>query len=166
MSEILSLNKIRGASAPRGFSLIEIMVVMVVGSILLSLAAVTFSSYNQRTAARRAAQVFSRDLTLARSHAVRGRERVVIRFDELASDYLVTTAAGRDLAYRRFGVGGEFRLSAVDLVMPGDSLSFSSRGFADLTGLGKPLGTAIFTGGNVAYQVEFNSMGASKVGAL
>ena len=151
---------------PKGFSLIEVMIVVVVGGVLLSLATVTFSSYNQRTAARRAAQVFSRDLTLARSIAVRGRERVVIRFDEINSDYLVTTAAGRDLAFRNFGVGGEYRLSSVDLGMPGDSLSFSSRGFADLSGLGTPLGTATFTGGNVAYKVEFNGMGTSKVGAL
>ena len=90
----------------------------------------------------------------------------MIRFDEINSDYLVTTAAGRDLAFRNFGVGGEYRLSAVDLGMPGDSLSFSSRGFADLSGLGTPLGSATFTGGNVAYKVEFNGMGASKVGAL
>ena len=158
--------KYTGTVHPRGFSLIEIMIVMVLGAVLLSLATVTFSSYNRRTAARRAAQVFSRDLTLARSFAVRGRERVVIRFDEVASDYLVTTAAGRDLAYSRFGVGGEYRLSAVDLGMPGDSLSFSSRGFADLSGLGQALGTATFTGGDVAYQVQFNSMGTSKVGAL
>ena len=160
----MSLNESDGETA--GFSLIEVMIVMVIGSILLGLATVTFSSYNRRTAARRAAQVFSRDLTLARSVAVRGRERVVIRFDEITSDYLVTTAAGRELAFRRFGVGGEFRLSAVDLGMPGDSLSFSSRGFTDLSGLGTPLGTATFTGGNVAYQVRFNSMGASKVGSL
>ena len=106
-----------------GFSLIEVMIVMVLGSVLLALATVTFMSYNQRTAAGRAAQVFSRDLTLARSVAVRGWERVVMRFDEVASDYLVTTAAGRELAFRRFGAGGEYRLSAVDLGMPGDSLS-------------------------------------------
>ena len=126
--------KYTGTVHPRGFSLIEIMIVMVLGAVLLSLATVTFSSYNRRTAARRAAQVFSRDLTLARSFAVRGRERVVIRFNEVASDYLITTAAGRDLAYRRLGVGGEYRLSAVDLGMPGDSLSFSSRGIRRLVG--------------------------------
>ncbi len=148
---------------PTGFSLIEITIVLVIAAVLLSIGTIVFSGYNERIAAQRAAQVFSRDLILARGTAIRGRERVAIRFYESAKYYLVATASGRELARRRFGTGAEFTLSAVDLAVPGDTLSFSSRGFANFAALGAAIGTATFKAGNVSYQVQFNGMGTSKV---
>ena len=55
---------------------------LIIGAILIGMAAPSFSEVSTRASARRAAQVFSRDLALARSMAVRGREQVVIRFYE------------------------------------------------------------------------------------
>ena len=146
-------------SRPRGFTLIELTVVVAIAAVMLSLGIAAFSGYNERTSARRAAQVFARDLALARSTAVRGRERVVIRFYETTRWYEVSTASGRELATRRFGADGDVPLSVVDLDMPGDTLSFSNRGMGDLSGLGAAVGTATFTSGNVAYEVQFNSYG-------
>lgn len=142
--------------------MLEMSIVLVIGLVLLSITVGTMTHYNERTSARRAAQVFARDLTLARSTAVRGRETVTIQFYESAKWYSVTTATGRELARRRFGATQEVPLSAVAVDLAGDSVRFSNRGVGNLSG--STLGTATFTAGNVAYQVQFNSMGASKVG--
>lgn len=147
----------------RGFTLLEITVVLVIGAVLTGLAALTFASANTRASARGAAQIFSRDLALARSMAVRGRERVVIRFYEGALWYEVLTESGRELATRRFGVDADVNLSALDLDLAGDSLVFSNRGIGSLSG---SLGAASFSAGETTYQVTFNSMGASQVGEL
>jgi prepilin-type N-terminal cleavage/methylation domain-containing protein len=152
-----------GGRGRLGFTLLEMVVVLLIATTLLAVAAVSFTDYNERTSARRAAQVFARDLTLARSMAVRGRETVTIRFNESGMWYTVTTAGGRELARRRFGSAGDVPLSAVNLDLTGDSLRFSARGVGTLSGT---LGSAVFTAGNVAYQVQFNSLGASTVGEL
>jgi prepilin-type N-terminal cleavage/methylation domain-containing protein len=147
-----------------GFSLLELMVVLIISAVLLAIAAITFTDYNERSSARRAAQVFAGDLTLARSMAVRGREIVTIKFDEGSMWYTVTTATGRELARRRFGATGEVTLSAVSLDLTGDSLQFSTRGVGNLGAA--TLGSAVFSAGSIGYQVQFNSMGASTVGEL
>jgi Tfp pilus assembly protein FimT len=135
--------------------------VLVIGSILMGMATLTFSAVNTRQSARRAAQVFARDLALARSMAVRGRERVVIRFDEAGLTYSVETASGRALANRSFGPDEDVHLDQITLGEPGDSLVFSNRGIATL---GSALGTATFSAGFATYEVTFNGMGAARVG--
>jgi len=136
---------------------------MTIGLVLVGIAVVSFTAANSRTASRRAAQVFARDLATARSAAVRGRENVTIKFYESTRWYTVTTASGRTLATRRFGVNADVALSAIDLALTGDSLVFSNRGVGTFTG---SLGTAKFTSGTRTYQVSFNSIGASQVGEL
>jgi prepilin-type N-terminal cleavage/methylation domain-containing protein len=153
----------RPADRRLGFTLLEMAVVLVIGAILVSMATLTFSSVNSRQSARRAAQVFSRDVALARSMAVRGRERVVIRFDETDLWYEVETASGRQVAIRRFGPDQDVNLSDIDLTTTGDSLSFSNRGIATLAA---SVDTATFSVGTVTYVVTFNGMGASRVGEL
>ena len=120
------------------------------------------SEYRQRIGAQRAAQMFARDLSLARAEAVRGRESVVIRFSESDRWYTVSTmTTGRELLRRRFNVAADIGLAAIDLEMPGDSVFFTSRGI--LNGVGGQLGTATFSTGVATYAVLFNIMGASKV---
>jgi Tfp pilus assembly protein FimT len=139
------------------------MVVLVIGMVLIALATLAFSAANTRMTARRAAQVFSRDLALARSIAVRGREKVTVKFNEASRWYEVRTASGRTVATRRFGVDDEVNLSAITLDLPGDSLVFSNRGVGTLSG---SLGTASFTAGAITYQVSFNAIGAAQVAEL
>ena len=154
----------RRPRAPRsGFTLLEMAVVLIIGGVLIGMATLVFSDVNTRQSARRAAQVFSRDLALARSTAVRGRERVVVRFDEADLRYEVVTGSGRELAVRRFGPNGEVNLSEIDLTTTGDSITFSNRGVANL---GAMVDTATFSAGATTYRVTFNGMGASQVGEL
>lgn len=132
----------------------------------LAFAAVTFSGYLQRTSAQRAAQVFARDLTLARTNALRAREPVVIRFYEASRWYSVNLQeSGTELVRRRFGVNADIPLSEIAISQRGDTLVFSSRGVAALDSGGRVrgLGDATFTAGTSEYVVSFNGLGASKV---
>ena len=148
----------------RGFTLLEMTVVLVLTALTLGFASLSFSGYYQRIAARRAALVFAQDLTLARATAVRIRESVVIRFYESSRWYVVETQSGSvELSSRRFGDNADINLSAINLNLTGDSMVFNSRGIADISGASGALGTASFSSGATMYTVSFNSMGASKV---
>lgn len=147
-----------------GFTLIELMVVMIVSGVMLSFAGWTVTQYFGRTAARRAAQVFAQDLTQARMFAVRSREPVVLRFYEGGLRYeIVTLETGTEIAHRRFSSSDGIDLSAIALELDGDSLVFDRRGFADLGGSGAVLGVASFASGAASYRVSFNSLGASRI---
>jgi len=147
-----------------GFSLLELTLVLVLSALTLGFAALAFGGYLQRASAQQAAQVFAQDLTLARAQAVRAREPVVIRFYESTRWYSVTLQeSATELVRRRFGVNADIDLSAVDLVMGGDTLLFDDRGVADLSNAFGALGSAVFTSGTSAYTVQFNAMGASTV---
>lgn len=156
-----SLGAVLGAR--RGMTLVEILVAMTLALVTLSGALAVFSGYLGRTTAQRAAQVFARDLALARSSAVRSREWVVVKFDETALSYTVSTAAGDEVVMRSFGDSSEVRLDSIDLEIVGDSVGFDGKGIANLSGAGGPLGFARFAAGGFVYQVSFNSMGASRV---
>ncbi len=151
-------------SARRGFTLIEVVMVLVIVGTGLVFATLSFSGYFQRAAAQRAAQVFANDLTMARALATRSRVTVVIRFYESTLRYEIEArGAAVDVVQRRFGANADIDLSAVSLDFVGDSVVFNSRGFADLSGASGPLGTANFSSGAARYTVSFNSMGASKI---
>lgn len=140
--------------------------VLILASLTLGFAGLTFSGYFQSSSAKRAAQVFARDLVLARSAAVRAKESVVVRFYESNRWYqVVALSSGTELVRRRFGVNADVDLSAIDLKFRGDTLVFSTRGVADLSNqqVPGPLGMATFKAGTVQYTVSFNSLGASKV---
>ncbi len=154
----------RGRAHVAAFTLIEITILLVIAAATLGIAGLYFSQYFKTVSARRAAQVFAQDLTLARASALRARKPVVIRFDVADLWYSVTMEeSGTELARRRFGTAADFSLSAISLETPGDSLVFDSRGMAELNGGTGALGVATFTYGSVTYKVSFNSMGASRV---
>lgn len=156
----------RWALPRSGFTLLELLIVLILAAITLGFAGLTFSGYFQRSSARRAAQVFARDLALARSSAVRAKGTVVIRFFESSRWYqVVALSSGTELARRRFGVNADVDLSAIDLKFRGDTVIVSSRGVVDLSNIlgSGTLGEASFKAGTTQYTVSFNSLGASKV---
>ncbi len=153
---------LRGA---RGFTLIELAVVLVLASITIGMTSGGLIRYNRKIAAHHAAQLFVRDLSLARAHAVRGRESVVIRFSESSRWYSISTIpTGTELIRRRFNDNADISLAGIDLEMLGDTVFFTSRGI--LRGVSGQLGTATFSTGISTYAVQFNIMGASKVEQL
>ncbi len=154
----LSIDDERG-----GFTLTEAVLVLTLVIVTLAIASSLYGDYIERTAARGVAGVFAQDLVSARSVALRNRETVVVRFDEANRYYTIATTNGTEVVARRYGDGADIRLAAMDLALPGDTMVFNSRGVADLSGAGGPLGEATFQSGPIAYAVSFNSMGASRV---
>ncbi len=151
-------------SSPRlGFTVIELLVSLILFTIALALGSSVFSEYQSRTAAHRAAQVFAMDLSLARTSAVRGREVVIVDFDEAGGSYVIRLESGDTLLTREFGRDDDIPLDSLNLQLTGDSLAFDARGVGDLSGSASPLGTASFAAGANVYDVSFNVMGASKV---
>ena len=148
----------------RGFTLLEVAITLLLVGVVTTFGVLTLSGYFQRAAAQRAAQVFARDLTLARGWATRARQPVVIRFYESSLWYEVAEqATGTQVAVRRFGTNADIDLSAITLDFTGDLVVFDARGAADLSGAAGALGTATFSSGGSRYTVSFNSMGASKI---
>jgi Tfp pilus assembly protein FimT len=144
-----------------GFSLLELTIAL---GLTFGFAGLSLSDYSERTSTRRAAQVFALDLTLARSTAMRTQEAVVIQFFESGRRYVIETQSGSVVVTtRRFGDNADIDLETIDLDITGDSLVFSARGIADLSGASGALGTATFSSGATGYTVSFNSRGASKV---
>jgi prepilin-type N-terminal cleavage/methylation domain-containing protein len=153
-------SKVRRTGNRRGFTLIEITVVLAIAAVGLGMSGFFFSSFLSRTAARRAAQVFSRDLAEARAFSARSREWVVVRFREDSLAYEVESQGGRNLVRRRFQRGEDIPLSGLDLELAGDSVLFNAQGLADLSG---DLGRAAFVSGSTVYEVRFNATGSSRV---
>ena len=154
------------SSTQLGFTVGEMLVSLILFTlftITLGLASAVFSSYQSRTAAQRAAQVFAMDLSLARTNAVRGRAVVIVDFDEAGGSYVIRLESGDTILRREFGRDDDIPLDSVNLQLTGDSLVFDARGVGDLSGSGSPLGTASFAAGVNVYDVSFNVMGASKV---
>jgi Tfp pilus assembly protein FimT len=137
---------------------------LVTVGLMTSVGMTSYGEYVRRTSARRAAEVFAADLALARSTAIRGRQSVVVAFDEASLQYVVTTARGDSVLLRRFGPRDELRLDAIDLEFAANSVTFNSRGFADLSGASGSIGRATFRRGSDTYATSFNALGASKVG--
>ncbi len=146
-----------------GFTVVELLVTVSLFTITLALASSVFSGYQSRTAAQRAAQVFAMDLSLARTSAVRGREVVIVDFDEAGGSYVIRLESGDTILRREFGRDDDISLDSLNLQLTGDSVAFDARGVGDLSGSASPLGTASFAAGANVYDVSFTIMGASKV---
>lgn len=142
-----------------GYTLIEMTMVLFIIAIGLGIATFYLTSFLGQASARRAAQVFSRDLAQARSFATRSRESVTVRFHEDSLVYRIESEGGRLLIRRSFTADDDIPLSAVDLELLGDSIRFDARGLAPVTGIG----TGAFTAGAEVYEVRFNGTGASRV---
>lgn len=146
-----------------GFTLLEILAVLTIATVSLVVASQVYVRFLDRSTARRSAQVFARDLSLARGNSIQTRGAVVIRFSESDLSYVVENAQGRTLAVREFDRSQDLTLSGLDLATPGDSIVFDGRGILDMSALGGSLGTATFGARGVTYTVSFNATGASRI---
>jgi prepilin-type N-terminal cleavage/methylation domain-containing protein len=146
-----------------GFSLAELIVVLIIITVGVAISVAYFGEYRSRTAARGAAETFARDLALARSTAIRERNPVAIVFDEPGLSYELRSSEGRIVVVRSFTAGGEVPLAAIDLELTGDSVVFDPRGIATLTGAPGALATARFEAGSGDYVVSFTALGAAEV---
>ena len=146
-----------------GFTIVEIMVVLVIVGITTTVVSGVFYNLLDRSTAKRAAEVFSQDLTVARNAASRSRQPVEVVFDEENLSYLIRVVAGDTIVNRVFDRDAEIILDFLDLDMTGDMVVFNKRGIADLSGVKEPLAVAFFRAGDDTHTVSFNSMGSSRL---
>jgi prepilin-type N-terminal cleavage/methylation domain-containing protein len=146
------------------FTMLEMVLALVIMGVVLSVGAGIFANTRGRISARRAAQIFSQDLLLARTTALRSQEQVTLKATESSRSYTIRTAGGRVVATRRFTANDHVSVSSLDLATAGDSVVFSTRGVATLSGGG--VGMATFSAGAQSYQVRFNSTGSAKIAEL
>lgn len=158
-----------GARPDEGFSLLELLIVLVLTAVTTGLGVMGYRSYQESTSARRAAEVFVMDLNLARSAAARERRSVAIVFDEAGLVYRIRThedaggGSGRVVRVRDFSTDGEIPLGAISLDLDGDSVAFDGRGVADISGAGGPVARARFEAGGGRYEVRFNTLGTARI---
>lgn len=156
----------RGVGKPlssRGVTLVELLVVMGIVAITLTLGIQAFSSYSDQNAAQRAGELFTRDLGVTRSTAVRERQPVRLCLQVDSMQYQIITAAGRSVATRQFGEGSPHRLSGMELDLSGECVTFDRRGLADLSGASSAVGTLELRSNSATAIVTFNAMGVTRV---
>ena len=146
-----------------GFTLLELVFVLLIAAVVLSMTFVSFSAFSQRTAARGAAQIFSADLRQARALSTRSRAGVTLHFEEDSTLYRMVTDGGDTITARYFDGRGEFRVDSLELDLKGDTLRFEGTGAVDFATMRITVADAYFYSGDRTYRVRFNSTGSAEV---
>lgn len=111
----------------RGFTIIELMVVMVLGAALMSVAIKAFGATANHTSARQARNVFNGMASRARAHAIEtGRTTVLIA--DARGDSVLILSNGQIVENVRFGEEMDVNIEAEDAVT---LLCMNPRGYAD-----------------------------------
>jgi type IV fimbrial biogenesis protein FimT len=108
-----------------GYSLMELLVVLVLVGILASLAGPAMGEYIGRLKTRRALDQITADLAYARMAAVRSGRRAVMRFQG-PSDYSIEVVGDPTVPVRSVRLGSDY--AGVVITPPGTTLEFNSRG--------------------------------------
>ncbi len=109
------MERCRTHSRMNGFTLLEVLVVMVIGAIAVMMAAPSIGSSVRQTHAQQAAATIAQDMQRALSTASRTNRPVRIEIDTNALSYeMVDRVDGTVYATRHFGSGeSEFALSSM-----------------------------------------------------
>lgn len=110
-----------------GFSMIEVLLVIVLLSIVMGVGFTELRQYNETTIVDRASRTLASDVSLTRSYAVRRREDVTLEADEGGRSYAIR--AGSDtLQMRWFRASSDLPLTKLDVQTTGDTFTFNARG--------------------------------------
>ena len=140
----------------RGFTIIELMVVIVLGAALMSVAIKAFGTTANHTSARQARNVFNGMAARARSHAIEsGRTTVLIA--DARGDSVLILANGQIVENIRFGEEMDVNIEAEDDVT---LLCMNPRGYADqdCTSFDRTVKVS-FVQGNEAMSLEILPLG-------
>lgn len=118
-------------SGAAGFSLLEMLIVLVLFSIALGIGAQGLQDFNEAETVERAARAIAGDVTLTRSYAVQRRSEVRLVANESQRSYeIVDVGADPDqtLARRSYSASSDLPLTRLDVQTAGDHLAFDPRG--------------------------------------
>jgi len=153
----MTLPRLRNA----GFTLVEMLMVIIIISVMTSIAAGQYRGYLDRVGPQRAARLIGSYVSLTRSYAIRRRAPVSLVLD-VSEKKLWIRSATDTIRSLELGEDTEFRIETLTMGFPGDSLSFSSRGVCRECGL-TGTGSIIVAGANDGYVVAFNALGVWKM---
>lgn len=142
----------------KGFTLVEMLIVLSIVSLSMLIANSSYIAFRESSTLNRAARVIAADVALARSYAIRNRTGVALVADEASASYVVRDASGTVYLNRAFDASSEMRLETLDVKLPGDSVSFNSRGMLTLGAATVEVGRS---GGS--RQVDFNAIGRWRI---
>ncbi len=151
---------VRPAVGTNGFTLVEMMIAITIAALLMLMGASAFRSYNETLIVKRAAMVVAGDVALTRSAAIKLRGNVSLVADEVALSYLIRDSNGNVIKPpRQFSTDSDLPLMTFDVRLPGDSLTFNSRGLLVSGGTGQiDVGRV-----DQSRRVEFNALGRHRI---
>jgi type II secretion system protein H len=114
----------------RGFSLVEVLVVIAILAVVLAIAAPNFTAYRDNTNLREAARSISSDMQLAKQRAVSESRNYLINFDEAANTYTLQqeTAPNLIIYTKTVGAGNTAIKILGTPTFPSGNVTFQSRG--------------------------------------
>lgn len=144
-----------------GFTLVEMLMVVLIASVMSAVAAGQYRTYIDRIGPERASRVVGSYISLTRAYAIQRRAPVSMVVDETDRKLWIRTTTDT-LRSIDLGDDTDFQLATLTVDFPGDSFTFSSRGICRECGL---TGTGAITvaGERVEYLVTFNALGVWKM---
>lgn len=118
----------------RGFTLVELLIVLSIVSLSVLIANSSYSTFRESSTLNRAGRVVAADVGLARSQAIRTRSSVALVATEATRSYVIRDGAGTVYLTRMFDNSSEMPLGLLNVQMPGDSIVFNSRGMMAVLG--------------------------------
>ena len=153
----------RNRGNPQGFTLLEVLFVVVITVVLMTVVVNSFARYSRERSAQQAAYLLSRDLRLARAAAIGSRRPVSLVVLPGSRSYVIRDRRGVEIARRTFATGNDITIESLTLGLTGDSVTFSSQGVAALTGVTGGLAEAVVRSSSQDYVVRFNATGSSRI---
>lgn len=129
-----------------GFTLVELLIVVVLLGIVLSIGVQGFRSFASANRVQQAAEAVAADATMTRLFALQRRETMEMAFDEAARSYAIRVRSSGDTLQTQSYSGGDLPLTRLD-VDGGSVLEFNARGLLS---------------GGATVSIEVESLGESR----